>query len=295
MKHVIIIVIIALLIVGGFVYFGGSRDKVVLEPVKEPEPVENTNIATTTPSQPKSVIGKSVEGRDIKIATYGTGQKEILVVGGIHGGYEWNTVLLSYKLMDYLKTNPDAIPEGLKVSVIPVLNPDGLYKTVGTTEGDFSISDIPPVAETASGRFNANNVDLNRNFDCNWQKDAKWQSKTISAGEGAFSEPESQALRDYVTSTKPIAAITLYSAANGVYASACGSISSGTRSLLDTYSKASGYPAYDKFSAYTVTGDAGDWMAKIGIPSISILLATHTSIEWDKNLKGITAVLESYK
>jgi murein tripeptide amidase MpaA len=59
---------------------------------------------------------------------YGTGDKEILFVGGIHGGYEWNTALVAYQLMDYLKANPNVIPKNVKVTVIPVLNPDGLIK-----------------------------------------------------------------------------------------------------------------------------------------------------------------------
>ncbi len=44
-----------------------------------------------------------------------------------------------------------------------------------------------------SGRFNANDVDLSRNFDCNWQASALWQNKKVSGGNAVFSEPESVA------------------------------------------------------------------------------------------------------
>lgn len=243
----------------------------------------------------ETVIGKSVENRDIIAYHYGTGDKEILVVGGIHGGYEWNTVLASYELIDYLKANPSLIPANLKVTVIPVLNPDGLNKVVGTA-GRFQTSDVPSVlADTVLGRFNTSGVDLNRNFDCKWQATGKWQSKTVSGGSEPFSEPESQALKNYVEKNKPTAAIVYYSAAGGVYASSCDDgISLETRAILKAYANASGYLAYDKFSFYEVTGDAVNWLAKNNIPAISVLLTNHTDTEWTKNQKGFGALLKYY-
>ncbi|MDO8523480.1 MAG: hypothetical protein Q7S12_04365, partial [bacterium] len=60
-----------------------------------------------------SVLGKSVEGRDITAYHFGEGTTELLFIGGIHGGYEWNTVLLAYEAMDYLKANPAFIPKNI--------------------------------------------------------------------------------------------------------------------------------------------------------------------------------------
>src|SRR3989344_8041800 len=51
------------------------------------------------------VIGTSVQGRKIEAYTYGNGDTNLLFVGGIHGGYEWNSVLLAYQFMDYLAGN----------------------------------------------------------------------------------------------------------------------------------------------------------------------------------------------
>ena len=41
-----------------------------------------------------SVIGFSLAGRPIEVYKFGAGQKEYLVVAGIHGGYEGNTIAL---------------------------------------------------------------------------------------------------------------------------------------------------------------------------------------------------------
>jgi 3-deoxy-D-arabino-heptulosonate 7-phosphate (DAHP) synthase len=49
------------------------------------------------------VVGTSVEGRKIESYTYGNGDTHLLLVGGIHGGYEWNSVALAYQVMDYFK------------------------------------------------------------------------------------------------------------------------------------------------------------------------------------------------
>jgi hypothetical protein len=54
----------------------------------------------------RSIIGSSVEGREIESYTFGTGKTHIAIVGGIHGGYEWNTSLLAYELIAHFTENP---------------------------------------------------------------------------------------------------------------------------------------------------------------------------------------------
>ena len=243
----------------------------------------------------KTVIGQSVEKRDITAYHYGTGEKELLFVGGIHGGYEWNTSLVAYQLMDYLTTNPSAIPQNLKVTIIPVLNPDGLNKVVGTA-GRFTVADVSTNQNTViAGRLNADQVDINRNFDCDWQASAVWQKTKVSGGSKAFSEPESLAFKNYIETNQLAGAIVWYSAAGGVFASQCDSgVSAGTRALMNTFATASGYKAYDSFDFYETTGDMVNWLSKKNIPAISVILSTHNDTEWSKNLAGAEAVLKSY-
>jgi len=241
------------------------------------------------------VIGKSVEGREIESFTYGKGIKQLIFVGGMHGGYEWNSVLLAYEFMDYLKGNPEAIPDDVSLTVIPALNVDGVYKVTGK-EGRFLIDDVSTDKNVlASGRFNANNVDLNRNFDCKWQPKSTWQSKTVSAGKSAFSEPEALAFKNFVSDSKPEVVVFWHSQSNAVYASECeDGILAGTIESMNAYAKAAGYPAVESFSAYKITGDSEGWLASIGIPAITVELKTHDSIEWDKNLSGIRALVNLY-
>lgn len=257
-----------------------------------PEP-----IAIAAPEPPKwpenSLIGRSVQGRDIQEYTYGDGSKHIVFVGGMHGGYEWNSVLLAYRLMDHLKGGKDTVPANLKITVIPDLNPDGTYEIIGK-EGRFSESDVPE-GDHASGRFNANGVDLNRNFDCHWKPEGTWKGKTVSAGSAPFSEPEARALREFVLMEKPDAVVFWHSKASAVYASECDDgILPVTRAIMDAYAGATGYDAVESFDAYPVQGDSEGWLASVGIPAITVELSTHESIEWEKNLSGVKALLEYF-
>jgi murein tripeptide amidase MpaA len=197
--------------------------------------------------------------------------------------------------MAYLDENSAAIPEGTRVTVVPVLNPDGLSKVV-TDISPFSKDDVKASeAVRVASRFNGNNVDLNRNFDCDWQQKGTWQSKTVDGGEAAFSEPESQAIKSYVEAHDIAGAIVWYSSAGGVFASNChDGVLPETASLVKTYSAASGYAAHEEFDFYEVTGDLTNWLAKRGTPAISVLLTTHEDTEWSKNQKGIAAVLASF-
>lgn len=294
-----IIVLIILIILGVGAYF-------VIKHSSNTSPTETTDVTTTNPtpnatttqnqaSKDMTVIGQSVQGNDITAYHYGTGATNVLIVGGMHGGYEWNTALLANQLMDYFKANPNVIPKNIRVTIIPALNPDGLKKVVGTT-GAFTADDVSQSdAVVVSGRFNANNVDLNRNFDCDWKRTGVWQDQPVSGGTSAFSEPESAALEKYVETNRPDAVIALFSSAGGVYSSSCGDgISAETTAFTNAYAKASGYPAHKTFDSYETSGDMTNWLAKNSIPAISVLLTNHTDTEFDKNLAGMKALFDQF-
>jgi len=278
---------------------GDRQDNGAIVPCESPDHFlrigEDQEDTSEEATEGKAIIGTSAGGHDIPAYTYGSGDTRLLFVGGIHGGYEWNTVKVADQMIEWLERNRSVIPENVSVTIIPVLNPDGLNETVGTTSSEFSAADVPTQEDTIPGRFNANDVDLNRNFACNWQPQGQWQSRTVDAGSSAFSEPEAKALRDWIQNNNPEAGIVFYSAAGAVYSAGCnGEASTASVDLMNTYAQASGYPAEGLFDAYELNGDAVDWMAKEGVTGISVLLSTHQAVEWDKNRAGIKAVLESY-
>ncbi len=79
----------------------------------------------------ENIIGYSVEKRAITAVTLGEGDKTVILIGGIHGGYEWNTIVLARKVMEYYGANREEIPSGYTLNFIPNMNPDGLNKITG--------------------------------------------------------------------------------------------------------------------------------------------------------------------
>jgi len=284
---IIIVSILTLLGIGLFIFISLGK--------KQPEELPKDLPELGIPELNRKPIGSSVGGRNIEAYTYGNGGSHLVFVGGIHGGYEWNSVILAYQFVDYFNENIEAIPEDLTITIIPSANPDGVYDVVGK-EGRFQISDISANKEIAGlGRFNARGVDLNRNFDCKWKPKSMWRGEVVNAGLSPFSEPEAVAIRDFILGNSPEAVIFWHSQANAVYASECESgILPKTLSLMKTYSLASGYPAVESFDAYEITGDAEGWLASINIPAITVELQTHETIEWERNLAGVKALLALY-
>lgn len=255
--------------------------------------------AEEAPAPSRAVIGYSVQGREIEAYTYGSGTTTLLFVGGIHGGYEWNSAALAYSVTDYLKARPEAIPANVSVVVVPNANPDAVaplgFRRDYDPDGFLGSWEKVDATRSAELRFNANGVDLNRNFGCKWQPEASWRGSKVSAGTAAFSEPEARAIRDLALELRPAVAVFWHSQASAVYASECeAGILPETLAAMSAYAAASGYAPVESFDAYPVTGDAEGWLASVGIPAITVELSTHEKLEWERNLAGVEALLARY-
>lgn len=301
-NHIIIIAVLSVLFLT-VLFFYSKKDREKVE--DEAGIVVATSTEEIIPVKKEfyhSVIGSSVDGLDIELYDFFSGDhlegKEdvyVLFVGGIHGGYEWNTVLLAYEFIDHFKENRAFLPKNVSIGVIPSLNPDGVKNVIGTTTKRFLSDIVPPIEFTTHGRFNSNGVDLNRNFDCKWKPESSWRGETVSAGEYPFSEPEAKVMRDIVMEKDPVAVIFWHSAAGAVYGSECEEgILLETMNILNAYSSASSYPAIASFDHYEVTGDVEGWLASIGIASITVELTTHQNLEWERNKAGVEAVLNYF-
>lgn len=231
-----------------------------------------TPVPTRPPADNAFLIGHSFEGRDIWGWRFGTGSKLLLLVGGIHNGFESNTVLLVNALIDHFETTPTDVLPGMSIILVPVLNPDGLA-----------------LGRTTNGRFNGNNVDLNRNWGCDWSADAYWRQQKVNPGTQAFSEPETQALSVFMQQTRLVAALFYHAAADGLFEGTCNDKVDSAQ-LAAVYGDASGYPYGKPFDAYTVSGTESNWADGQGILSADVELASSRSTEFDRNLRGILAL-----
>jgi protein MpaA len=146
-----------------------------------------TTIATTSTSssEPSTTvdpraeivrtIGMSAGGREIVAKRYGPlGGMPVLVIGVIHGDED-----AGLAITDRLERSD--VPGGVTLWIVEQMNPDGV---------------------ALRQRGNANGVDLNRNFPYQWGPIAtkgEWEW----AGTGPASEPETQAMVEFMTELQP--------------------------------------------------------------------------------------------
>lgn len=235
-------------------------------------------MATLTPTlTPRALpesfaFGYSVQGRELTARRFGTGTALVMLVGGIHGGWESNTVDLMNQLIAHYERTPSDVLDGITLVIVPALNPDGVA-----------------LGRTVEGRFNANRVDLNRNWGCGWESVAYFRSEQVSAGDAPFSEAESSALAALILEIRPATVLFYHSAANGIYEGDCGGDFGGAQ-MARVLGEATGYSYGADFSAYPVTGTAPSWVNAQGIPSADVELATWETTEFERNLRGVTAI-----
>ncbi len=225
-------------------------------------------------------IGLSIEGRPIEIWRFGTGPVRRMIVAGIHGGNEWNTFKLATELIDYIQGNPEVIPPTVTLYIIPVLNPDGLARTLGL-----------------DGRGNHRDVDLNRNFPGTWAQEwdrqGCWNYRPLTAGSGPGSEPETQAFIDVVLRLRPTAIISYHSAALGIFPAdtPLGGPHAASTSLAQALAEVSPYPYPPVDTGCMYTGTLPDWAASRGIAAVDLELRNGRDTDFEINLGVLDAFL----
>lgn len=214
--------------------------------------------------QTVSIIGTSVEGRNIYAYRFGSGSNKIIFVGATHGN-EYSSKYILNSWIEELEANFDRIPKNRSIIIVPTLNPDGISK---------------------GQRTNANNVDLNRNYPANdWKSDVTLPDGTLiknGGGDKPLSEPESNAIAKYVLANDPKLVLTYHSQASVVIANESGNSSN----LANEYGKLSGYRsltdgASDGLFNYDTTGAFENWLHdKYEIPALLIELSTNYTNEF---------------
>ena len=217
-----------------------------------------------------TVLGWSVEGREIVAYRVGAGERLVVLVGGLHEGPEGATAAVVEGLMAALLADSALVPQGITVVAIPVTNPDG------------------DVLET---RFNARGVDLNRNWPTeDWTNPAVHGDIVVSAGEAPLSEPETAALYRYFLASKPALVISWHGYASLVE----GNNLDAAEKFAGAFADAAGYELLAKWPFYPITGEMIVALADLGVSAFDVELDQWTTVEKDieRNLAGLVEVLE---
>ncbi len=150
----------------------------------------STTSTTTLPVIPDAVgpidlgadvvgLGRSAGGSPIIAERYGDpGGRRVLVIGVIHGDEDDGVAII-----DELRDRE--VPDGVELWLVESMNPDG---------------------RAAQDRHNGNEVDLNRNFPYKWGPIGV-PGDPQYAGTGPASEPETQAMVNFIAQLQPDIAI----------------------------------------------------------------------------------------
>jgi len=229
------------------------------------------------------VIGYSVNERPIEAVRFGTGENAIIFIGGIHAGFAPGSVLLAQRTVDYLTEKPGIIPDTARVYVILSMNPDS-----ANSPGQLA------------GRLNARGVDLNRNWACEWRQDPLIDGRTVpdAGGGGPLSEPETQAVANFVLEQEPVAVIFWQARAAGglVSPGGCGAPGAQSYDLTVIYAQRARYrwDDYESLIGQVVPGDASNWFDLQGIPAAAVLMPSFAEPDWERNRVAIEEVLAVY-
>lgn len=146
-------------------------------------------------------FGKTVRHRPLKAIIAGNREDLIALVGTVHPAESGPEILLRF-LEDVLENSPELLKK-TGVAVLPSANLDGREKMANGSPWYL--------------RKNENEVDLNRNFECDWYDVSKGYGNSTDVpecetyrGDYPNSEPETCALINMVTTLKPKAVMSFH-------------------------------------------------------------------------------------
>ncbi len=193
-------------------------------------------------------VGRSVEGREIVGLRLSTADAPVATwrLVGAHHGNEWSSAEVALDAADRLvaaygsDAELTALLDRDEVWVIPHANPDGVAR---------------------NSRYNANNVDINRNYGYQW-RDSEYRS-----GDAPFSEPEPRALRALHAWMPATAGLTFHSGALNIgwvwnYTTTPSDDDAVVTGLADLYASActaDGFWQTNGAEWYITYGDTTDW------------------------------------
>ena len=250
-------------------------------------------LADAYPFLTLSYIGTSILDRPIPILHVGNGNRRVLYVGA-HHGMEWITSLILCDFCEELcsvieKKNrvcgiyPCDLISGYTVSILPMLNPDGVeYQIHGVSEDNPLYERLLEMngdsADFSCWQANARGVDLNHNYDAGFEEYKKIEAQqgikkgapTRYSGECPESEPEVAALCNLMRFSSPWRGVmTLHTQGEEIFAPPCfqerkSTVTARRLSELTGYrlSRAEGLAAY---------GGMSDWCTqKLSIPAFTM-------------------------
>lgn len=210
--------------------------------------------------------GKSVQKRDLSVLKVGNGPKKIFINASHHPREYMGTILtlnqIQYLLEAYEKNSTidgvnikNLLDQDISFYFMPLVNPDGVQICINGSPSYY---------------FNANKVDLNHNYDADWFKSI---TKTYSTGTKAFSEPETQAIKQLCETIEFDLTIAYHAAGDIIYWYYGQEGSAKARDLVyaELLKATTGYSLVSTKNYKSSTSGFKDWcVQKLNIPSFTL-------------------------
>lgn len=221
-------------------------------------------------------IGKSVMGKDIPCIKIGRG-KRTMVINGAHHGLEYITAAF---LMSFIKKYCEALINNEKIYgfnsvnlfanvtlyIVPMLNPDGVdiaihglditnpwHRRLISLVGIHSFQTV--------WQSNANGVDLNHNYDADWQITVDSPSPSKFGGEYAFDQPETRHMAKLIRDMDCDMLLCFHSQGKEIYYDFNGYQDKNAKNIAQKMSQISGYEV-KKAEGSAAYGGCKDWFLK---------------------------------
>lgn len=166
-------------------------------------------------------IGHSYENRPLKVIKISRKnpknieKERVFIDAGCHAR-EWITISCALhcvqRLVEYNNLHIDLLNR-FEFYILPVVNPDGYEYT--HTVNRFWRKTRRPIRQGDCEKFNFG-ADLNRNYDFHWQDASANPRKYTFRGDKPFSEPETRALRSFLSDLNCKFYLTLHSHAQAL-------------------------------------------------------------------------------
>ncbi len=175
------------------------------------------------------VVGRSRQNRAIYAARAGDAGADVhvLIQAGIHGR-EYMTTLLAMRQLQRLLER--GVPEGTLVHILPMTNPDGVtisqkgeatpwLAAIYERDLERNYTKLPLTQYLRRWKANAAGVDINRNFDAQWQRIDTVNAPSFAyyRGTAPESEPETRALTEYAKSYPFGATVSYHATGSEIY------------------------------------------------------------------------------
>lgn len=228
------------------------------------------------------VLGKSIEGRDLVALRISSAPEEAnkpaFLFTGLHHAREWISVEVPMGLIEKLTTGygSDAaitqLVDEREIWIIPVVNPDGLHHS--QTEYQMWRKNRRSNGDGSIG------VDPNRNYGYKWGGvgAGDYGSSETFRGATAFSEPDTQAVRDLAIAQKLVTALSFHSYSELIlwpwgYSREAPPDAEVIVKHGQKMAEFNGYRPQQSIDLYPTTGDFDDYMyGELGILAYTIEL-----------------------